>query len=235
MRRSKFCIQHFAFTMRVGALALLTTCCYQPAAAQGLLGVRYIDVSFVAARPSDEPLRLESNWAVGGGLSVNVPLLDRLDLEISTGVFSWDGTAFLPGPTAVNVDSDLFSIGASGIWHLLPGYRVDPFIGTGVGYQSQKLEISRGSNIVRQSSDDAVYLLQAGVEIAIHDHMAIRPSVSTGGTFDDASFESAISDHLFFNADFIWWLNPTWISRVGFGTDFDDTEIQIEYGLARHF
>ncbi|MCB7129566.1 MAG: porin family protein [Candidatus Brocadiales bacterium] len=230
-----FRVKIFTVALRIGALVLLTTCCYQPATAQGLLGERYVDATFGMSRPSDDALRQISSWAVGGGLSLNVPLQDRLDLEISTNIMSFDGTAVLPGPMLVGFDSDLFEIGTSLNWHFRPGCRIDPFIGAGVGYQSQKLEVTNGFVVVRANSDEIIYRLKAGFEITLTEQIAVRTSVSTGDAFDDASFKSAVSDNVFLSSDLIWWIDDSWFTRLGIGSNFDDTDVQLEFSLGRRF
>jgi len=200
------------------------------ASGQGLLGKRFVGSSFVMARPNDPLLQDIDDWVVGVGIIGNLPLTETFDINVALGTGWFDGSTIV-GSVPIAFDSDVTSFSTTIIKHFLPEGRIDPFAGIGMGYTKINLEVSSGTVSTSSSDDDVGLDWVAGLEWRITDKWALRPMISGDDSLDGFDFGDILVENLFVETQVIYWWNERWFSGFTIGSDFDDTEVALEFLL----
>jgi len=155
---------------------------------------------------------------------------ETFDLNVGLSRGWLDGTATV-GSVPIAFDTDLLSVHARIIKHLFPESTADPFAGIGVRYQKANIEASSGTGITSSSDDDVSLDWVAGLEWKLADRWALRPQIRGVDSLDGFDFGNVLVDNQFVETQVIYWWNERWFSGFAIGSDFDDTEVALEFFL----
>lgn len=199
----------------------------------GLLGQRYVSFGYEMARPNDDFLREFASWSHGFTLTSNRPIAETWDLNavLTTGWFEGD-TAI--GSSRFELDSDITDFQLRLNKYFRSETPVKPFAGIGVGYQKLSQQVSVDPNggpaeLFTGFDRNAYVSILAGFEWEVSDRFVVRPQIETADTFEDFNLSDVIEDNVVYGTQFIYWWNDCVFTSFGLASDFDDTDVQLEF------
>ncbi len=191
--------------------------------AQGILGRRFVSVSYDAALQSSNPLNVD--WTHGMTVATNFPLNETWDI-LSSLQFEWASGQLPAGPTTAPVNFDLGVFETSITKHFSPNRRFDPFARIGVGYAQATAEIELGGALVAQDTvDDTGLFWAAGFQLELTDHSSIVTQIGSGDSLEEFDLDELAYRNVHFESMFVRWWNDRWLSGFAIGSDFDDVDI----------
>lgn len=222
-------------TKRHSGLLRLLTCLLllmlwqnSTAMGQGLLGRKYVGFNFGMSSPNNETLKTLNDWSYGVRLMGNLPLSETLDFHAEVGSDWFDGSTTV-GTVPVEFDLDVTSFTLQLNKHLLPEGTIDPFAGIGIGYSKATARASIAAVSDSATEDQANVSFVAGFEWKPHERFSIRPQIESGDSLEDLNLDDLVDDHLFVTTYFTYWCNDNFFTSFGIGSDFDDTEVRLEF------
>ena len=146
----------------------------ETSASAGLLGQRYVGASLSIEdfRTFDDLVGFEVDSAIGGSLSVNVPVRANLDAGFGYSYDKIDDSVFEATQHAIGAGATVY-----GSWS-----GVKPFATATIGYSWTDIEVpSTGASA---NEDDAFWAAGVGVEVPVGPATALRGRVSYNDSFD---------------------------------------------------
>ncbi len=202
---------------------------------QGLLGERYAEVGFRMSRPNDPFLRAIDDWESGITVEGNQPLAERVDLNLHLSSTWFGGPMDVGGGTMVDFDAEHTLFEAMLVGHANPYGILDPFAGIGVGYGEIEVAATLGPVSIVDSDGGAILSWVAGVEWELSDSFTVRPQITSGDTIDDFDLDEVAVENLYFTTQFIARFTERVYAGIAIGSDFDDTDVRLEYFLGCGF
>ena len=182
------------------------------ASAQGLLGKRYMALTFGHLLPSDSDLSKTDDTIVQLEAKVNFPLIKNLDVFAGLGFSQLKGN-FVGDFRDVTVEKRRIDAGAA--YQFFPGEQFNPFLQGTVGYVSRKTDNPSGDEdiadggaglgiedqIAKKSGtdDDLAFGFTGGVEIPFGQQFAVTPTFSYRQVGDVDDFVGGVGATGWFN------------------------------------
>jgi opacity protein-like surface antigen len=155
------------------ALATVLVAGASSAFAAGQLGERFIGIGYTQVDFDGDFLE----DGKGGTLHINMPLTKTVDLSASYSFMSSETPTGLSAGSTYDVDAKEAFFSAS---FYFVGSKAKPYLRPGIGWAKAE---AQGSGI-RVDEDEAVYDVEAGVEVPVGDRVAITPFVGWSDAFD---------------------------------------------------
>jgi hypothetical protein len=199
------------------------------ALARGFLGERFISIRGGIIRPGDDEVRDIDDSIVTGGVGVNVPMSEQLDIRARASYSKLDGDEdadTVMGPVPVSVEVEGYSIGVGADMHFKPDDQVDPFVGVTVGLRRSKAEANVSALGITDEAEeeDASLTVTVGAEVDVSASAAVTGVV--GYQLEDES-----NDDGFAEVAFNIWLSEMVGLYVSGGIAFDDEDTRYGGGL----
>ena len=198
--------------------------------AQGLLGKRNIGFAIGRMRPGDKDFFDDSIFELGGG--INIPVHPNVDATFSLSYGKAEGDAGLIDSEGNYLVIDLettakaFLVGMN--YHFTLKEKVNPFVGIAAGLVKREVEASyRGYKYYDEDEEDPIIAVGGGVEVALNESLAVRPSITYQkiDSYDD--FIAGIGLSL--------WFNESVFGNLSASYAFDDGDVAYSVGMGFGF
>lgn len=200
------------------ALLLMFGLLRSDAAAEGMLGKRYLALNLGQLVPGDDVVNKTDNGVMLIGARGNLPLTNNLDLFAAFGYSKMQGVPELEELILTVKTRELY---AGAAYHFFPEQALDPFVEATIGWV--RAEISNPFSSRQEfaktfgedgTNDDFAFKFATGVEVPFAGQFSARPSAAYRQVGSQEDFGAALDVNGWFNKVFFVGLNISyWLDK----------------------